>query len=223
MKKFLPLTSALVIASPASGVIIAGLLDEETDIINTGGLVASAVHFQGSGSGDPDPLFVNGIPHTLGSGSDSSLTANIGFEGDFRNGGTGLPQDGSNAVQVLLSGIGGTGTLTLSVADLSPGQTYLFQTYFDRTVGETIEATIEGETLAGIDTFKNGSNQGATLISKEFVADVDGVFDASFVRDSPGGDGNAWLSGYSIQAIPEPSTSLLGVIAALGLLRRRRP
>lgn len=109
---FLAATLGLILINSASAATIETFLfNEESDLINTGGTVHSAVHF-GPGAGDPDPLVVNGIAHTGGTASDANLTfGGTGglFEGDFRNGETGFPQDGSNIIQVLYSGIAGWG------------------------------------------------------------------------------------------------------------------
>jgi hypothetical protein len=180
--------------SAAANTIETSLLDEATDIINTGGTLVSACHFQDPSSGDPDPLVVNGIPHRVGSGSDPNLTDNFFFEGDYRNGGSGLPQDGSNIVQVLLSGIAGANPISMSVSGLTAGQEYLFQAYWEADLNESLTITVEGETVNLVQAKKPG-----VLISYQFTAGDD-TLNAFFDRDD-GGAANNWLSGYSLQEV----------------------
>jgi len=193
-----------------SQAITATLLDEETDIINTGGALVSAVHFQDPAAGDPDPLIINGIPHTVGSGSEADLTANFGFEGDFRNGASGFPQDGTNIVQVLLSGIAGANGINMEIAGLEVGKTYLFQAYWEVDRNHTLTVTFENDSLAGIEEQQDvGSGiLGGTLISHTFTAG-DTTYNAFLDRDDDeGGDPNNWLSGYSLQDLEVVSTEI---------------
>jgi methionine-rich copper-binding protein CopC len=188
--------------STANGLISIGLLDEETDIVNTGGALVSACHFQGAGTGDPDPLVVNGVSHTVGTGNDTNLTINTTGEGDFRNGGSGLPQDGSNIVQVLLSGIAYANGITMSVSGLTPGQEYLFQAYWEDDLPKSLTVTMEGTaTVNRIPAQKPG-----VLISYQFTAGDD-TLNAFFDRDdNVGGSPNNWLSGYSLQSLSAAAT-----------------
>lgn len=170
------------------------LLDEEADIINTGGAVFSAVHFQNPAAGDPSPLIVNGIPHTVGSASDANLTlgGSGSFEGDFRNGQSGL---GGN-LELLLSGIAGANNMTLDIANLTIGTTYLFQAYWEDWPTELLEFTAEGYTTTVLD-------QNANLISFTFTA-TDDTLNIS-LNKIVAVNGNEWLSGYSLQEIPSPT------------------
>lgn len=214
----------LALALPLSAATIGtSLLDEETDIVNTGGTVISAVHFQNPASGDPDPLVVNGIPHTVGTGSDTNLSINTGFEGDFRNGASGLPTDGSDLVQVLLSGIAGANGINMTIAGLTIGEQYLFQAYWEDDRGITLVLDFEGDTLNNVAAEQLiAGTPGGTLISYQFIA-TDTEFNALVDRDDAlGGDANNWLSGYSLQVVPEPSALLLSAFGAFALLRRRR-
>ena len=211
---------ALAGALPAA-TIETSLVNEESDIINTGGTLISAVHFQSPAAGDPSPLVVNGIPHTVGSGSDPKLTDNFTFEGDFRNGETGFVQDGSNIIQVLYSGIAGAPTITMSVSGLTVGKEYLFQAYWEtNNLGAVLEATIEGDTRSDLVALADKfTNPGGTVISYQFVAGDD-TLNASFNRTDTAT--NDWLSGYSLQQVPEPSAALLGALGGFLLIRRRR-
>ena len=189
--------------SATSGAIVVSLLDEESDIVKTGGPVVSAVHFQDPSEGDPSPLVVSGIPHIVGQANEPLLNDNISFEGDFRNGASGLPQDGSDIVQVLLSGIGGNNGLALNISGLTVGTEYLFQAYWEAnntTPQHSLVATIEGEVFGGISP---QGTPGGVLISRRFVAG-DGVLNTFFDRDdgATSGSPNNWLSGYSLQEIP---------------------
>jgi hypothetical protein len=186
--------------SATAGLLTTSLLNEETDIIKTGGTLVSAVHFQAAtGSGDPNPLVVNGIPHILHSNNEPKLTHNLGFEGDFRNGASGFPQDGSNILQVLLSGIAGANGMTMNISGLTAGKEYLFQAYWEANgTGQTLTTTIEGTTTGGI---APQGTPGGVLISYRFIAG-DTVLNTFFDRDDALPDGNNWLSGYSLQEIP---------------------
>jgi len=60
------------------------------------------------------------------------------------------------------------------------------------------------------------------LISYEFTA-TDGTLNTTFDRDdSLTGDTNNWLSGYSLQVVPEPSSLALLGLGGLLIARRRR-
>ena len=130
----------------------------------------------------------------MGSGSDPNLTDNFFFEGDYRNGGSGLPQDGSNIIQVLLSGIAGANPISMAVTGLTAGQKYLFQAYWEADLSESLTITLEGETVNLVQAQKPG-----VLISYQFTAGDD-TLNAAFDRDD-GGTANNWLSGYSLQEI----------------------
>lgn len=193
----------------SAGTLGSSLLSAETDIVNTGLGVHSAVHFQNPANGDPSPLVINGIPHIVGQANEPLLTDNIGFEGDFRNGQSGL---GGN-LELLLSGIAGANNLTLNISGLTIGTDYLFQAYWEAWPTEVIDFTAEGDTIQITD-------QNATLITYEFTATdtvlnilVEGVVEV---------DSNEWLSGYSLQVVPEPGSLALIGLGGLLVLRRRR-
>jgi hypothetical protein len=163
------------------------LLDEETDIINTGGALISAANFGEAA------VTINGILHGAGSASGANLT--IGgtsalFEGDFRNGQSGL---GGN-LEILLSGIAGRNSMTLAISGLVIGKEYLFQGYWEGWPTEQLDFTAEGTTI-------NVTDQNATLITFRFTA-TDDTLNIS-LNKTVAVDGNEWLSGYSLQEVPD--------------------
>ena len=190
--------------SATAGIITASLLDEETDIVNTGGALVSACHFQNPASGDPDPARGQWHPpHRWVRNNVANLTQNMSFEGDYRNGASGLPQGGSDIVQVLLSGIAGGSSINMSISGLTPGKEYLFQAYWEAngtSPQHTLTMTLEGDTLGGVGP---QGIPGGVLISYRFPAG-DNTLNAFFDRDdgATSGDLNNWLSGYSLQEIP---------------------
>ena len=124
-------TTTWAFTTAASNPFTISILDEETDIVNTGGALVSAVHFQAPG-----------IQTRLSSTASHARWApevirispiNFTFEGDFRNGGSGLPQDGSNIIQVLLSGIAGANRIIMSVTGLTAGRNTCFRPTGRRT------------------------------------------------------------------------------------------
>ncbi len=172
----------------ASAQISTTTVVDEASFVNTGGLLVSAANF------GEEEVVVNGLVHGAGSASGNNLTTNISFEGDFRNGQTAL----GGALETLFSGIGGAGTLNLTVSGLDTGTEYLFQAYWEANPANTLDATIEGDNLAPI------ADQPTGVIVSYTLTPADGELNASF--DVTGE--NAWLSGYSIQETT-PSNPLL--------------
>ena len=214
LKTLLVAVSLCVASATSSGAatIVASLLDQETDIVNTGGSLVSAANF-----GAGEVLTVNGLLHSAGTaGGGANFTINNTFQGDFRNNASGLP-DGT-PLNELLDGIAGANGITMSISGLTIGQEYLYQTYWEGNAGTTLTITMEGDNLSLVP-----DQVPAVLISYQFTA-TDSILNINIDRDDAvSGDPNNWLSGYSLQTIPEPSSSaLLGVLGAFALLRRRR-
>ena len=212
-----------LIGSASAGITITAIPNvlsdaAEATIINTGQGLLSAANF-GNDTVTGNTVDINGLLHPSGSGNafnapGFALSAS-GFEGDFR----GAPI--SNAFTVgsdmerLLRGIKGGDPTTMTISGLTPGDHYLFQAYWETDDADTFTVTIEGDTETGI--VVNQPN--GAVIGYDFVA---GDTELNFSLDGETVAGNKWISGYSLQAIPEPSAALLGALGALALLRRRR-
>ena len=92
-----PLLAATVLAAPATAgtIAVADLANDETQIINTGGPVVSAVNFGSAGNGN-NTVDINGISHLVSSSTnqgDLDLVApalvsdtNFTFDGTYRAG-----------------------------------------------------------------------------------------------------------------------------------------
>jgi hypothetical protein len=201
-----------LICNASAATIQISTVSTDTDIVNTGGMLVSSANFGEAA------VTINGVFHGAGSTAGTNLTDNFAFEGDFRNGQTGL---GGN-LEILFSGIAGASggaANVLSLSGLTIGQDYLFQTYWEGVVGQTLTITIEGDNTNGVADQPTG-----ILISYAFTA-IDDTLNISVDRDdASGGDPNNWLSGYSLQTVvPEPSsTALLGLGGLALILRRRR-
>ncbi len=180
------------VASSHAGTISRSLITAPSDIVNTGLGLIDARNFGGTGTAT-----VNGITHANNNGN----YAPVNFSGGF-----GDPNGGvfSGDLFSLLDGIAGTTNAnepgTFSVGGLTPGQEYLFQTYWivkDNFGSRKLNVTFEGDSLNNIDA--NGNTSEAVLISYNFTA-TDTTLDASVFAD--GGDNNTWLNGYSLQNAP---------------------
>lgn len=186
--------------------------NDQSQIVNTGGTVVSAANFGEAA------VTINGIAHAAGSAGAANLTLNDTFQGPFRGpdwtdyvGAAGFTDE----MATLLQGIAGndSGPLTLAISGLTEGQDYLFQAYWEADSGETLTVNFEGDTEAIVD------QEPGTLISYTFTAG-DETFNASFAASVA----NPWISGYSLQVIPEPSTAaaLFGVVGLCAVALRRR-
>jgi hypothetical protein len=101
----------------------------------------------------------------------------------------------------MLEGIGGGSFLEMVIGNLTPGQEYLFQAYWEANNWgpgtQTLSVTIEGDTLTRV-----ASQAPAVLMAYRFVAGDDTLEIIMDRDDGLGGDGNNWLSGYSLQEVP---------------------
>jgi len=201
--------------STNAGTITVGVLDEEIDIVNTGLTLIEASNFGGTGVAT-----VNGITHA----NSNSTYGPVNFSGAF-----GDPNPGvfTGDFFTLIDGIAGTDEAnepgTLSVAGLTIGQAYLFQSYWlvkNNFGTRTLDVTFEGsDSQTGIAANPNTSE--AVLISYQWTA-LDDTLNVSFASGDPN---NVWSQGFSLQEVPEPSTFALATLGLLGLLacgRRRR-
>ena len=233
-------TAIMALAVCAVGALQAGtittssLTNNESDIVNLGTPVISAVNF-GSTQGGTMSVDINGINHEVasaannGTGADllSGVAINSTFDGHYRTG-QATASGYTGDMQNLMSGIAGRaapGPIELDISGLTVGQDYLFQGYWEaNNFNQTASVTFEGtDTLGGI----SGDGTLGVLISYEFTAS-DTMLDADLTHT--GGTDNIWWLGYSLQeqvAVPEPGTcvmwSVLGLgFAVFGLSRSRR-
>lgn len=201
--------AAALVGSASAATIVASTVTSTTSIINTsgtGGSVVSAANFGEAA------VTVNGILHGAGSAAGANLTHNFGFEGDFRNGQTGH----GGVLETLFSGIAGANGITMSISGLTVGREYLYQAYWEGWPDQSLNVTIELDTLNNVADAALG-----VLISYQFTA-TDNTLNIFMDLTNVSG-GNNWLSGYSLQTtVPEPSAALLGGLGLLALLRRRR-
>jgi len=184
-------TLALAAMPTHAGVISTGTLTTETDIVNLGGHVIEAANFGGTGIAT-----VNGITHA----NTNSTYTPVNFSGAY-GGATGFSGDLHTLVNGLAGTAAGNSPGTLSVGGLTPGNDYLFQTYWivkDNFTTRKMNVTFEGDSLANINA--NPTTSEAVLISYDFTA-ADDTFNASF--DGTGPDDNEWISGFSLQS-PDP-------------------
>ncbi|MEM9347993.1 MAG: PEP-CTERM sorting domain-containing protein [Planctomycetota bacterium] len=225
MKKLLTTTALLLSAGLTLGAEPATItsvdLVDENSIINTGGDVVSAVNLGSPQAVSTVDATVNGILHKVASAANAGdgadlipeLTINSTFDGGFRT--TFNPFSGD--LNNLIGGIAGTpapGPLELDITGLSIGTTYLFQAYWETgTTNQTGTVTIEGDSLAGI----NSTN--TQLISYTFEATDT---ELNFELLQTGGSDSIWLSGYSLQVVPEPGSLALIGLGGVMVLRRRR-
>lgn len=214
----------------AAPILTSQLTNNESDIVNTGGTVIAAVNFgsqEAVGGVSTLTVDINGISHEVASvstsdGDAADLIANVStnstFDGhfrDYRSTFVGYTGDLQNLIAGI-AGITAPGPLTVDISGLTPGETYLFQGYWEaNNVNSVVTVGFEEtDSLTGI-----SGNGMATLISYEFTAGDD-TLNVSLTQTA-GGD-NPWLQGFSLQAVPEPgSMALIGLGGVMVLCRRR--
>lgn len=218
-KTLLTCASAAAFAGSAqAATVTATLFDEVTNLEVTGGDVVAAFSYGDSPGTVASPINVNGISHLaiLNTGTTGAVTTTAsGNVGDFRAGGTGLPS--GDTVRTLFTGIVAGGSITIDISGLTIGETYLYQAYWEhRNTSNLLDVTIEGVTTTGLSA---NTDPGGTLLSVEFIA-TDNTLNSFFDYQATS---NNWISGFSLQVVPEPgSLALLGLGGLLIGARRRR-
>ncbi|YCM46876.1 DNRLRE domain-containing protein (plasmid) [Verrucomicrobiaceae bacterium 227] len=79
-----------------------------------------------------------------------------------------------------------------------------------------------GTALSTFDSAGGTASYGIALDPAFFAADPDGLVTLAIVDNTPNTNGIGWTDGATLTLVPEPSSALLGSLALLGLLRRRR-
>jgi hypothetical protein len=131
------------------------------------------------------------------------------------------PEGWADQIVYFTSGIAGATSIDMDVFGLTPGENYLFQTYWEANDHNQVATmTFEG---TDVETGITGNGTVGVLIGYTFTAG-DNTLDVEFVPTAwtGGATTNMWLQGYSLQAIPEPSTGLLLTLGLVGLGMRRR-
>ncbi|BCU79849.1 PEP-CTERM sorting domain-containing protein [Luteolibacter sp. LG18] len=177
----------------------AGTAANLVDTTNAGSGISLNVTFSPTSTGFGGAAFNNTDPGTTVPG-----LLNQGFatgDGVFANNGT-------------------TGFVTLSLTGLAANSSYAITVYGGRNTSWTSgSAAIQsGDGTSTLGTYGNRQSLTFTIL-----ADNTGA--ASFRFTEQGGTNtadSATLNAMSITAVPEPSAALLGSLAVLGLLRRRR-
>lgn len=140
---------------------------------------------------------------------------------DFYNDGTALLEEGSYTNGLTASGV----DFRLDISGFTIGQEYLVQFI---VADSRTDAGIVGRTMQ-IDGYSaNIANQDSTTYQYAFGDSRYAVVTARFVANEqdfsfrPLAGGSMQINGVQILTIPETSTTLLGGLGALALLRRRR-
>jgi hypothetical protein len=226
--------TALLAGSAQAGTLTASPFITESDLVVTGGAVHVAVIFGDGGDGQSASIdrVVNGITHN-GYSDFGPLSANgtqtfsgvdvttAGFNsiGDFRNQNSRYPVADEPVLNELFQGIiPASGVSTIAVSDLTIGEEYLLQVYWEHAgASVSYDFTVEGVQTTGL-TQAVSDPQVGTLLSTTFVAGDDELNMAFDYEQST----NHWISGFSLQVVPEPSSLALMGLGGLLIARRRR-
>ncbi len=181
---------ALATGSASAKITTHTVVDEST-IVNTGAALVSAANF------GEVAVTVNSLLHGSETGAGTNLTFNSRFEGALRANPLPAPLD------TLFRGIAGAPSISLDISGLEIGTEYLFQAYWEDNAGQTMNVTMEGDTLSGLADQPTG-----VVISYTFTAGDD-TLNTTFTRvDS---SDKTWLSGYSLQKVTPTNPELAAI------------
>ena len=219
----------LALSGSASAAVITfsaeSFLDEAQ--ISTNGTLVEAANFGSSST----TQVLNGITFTAAAVSSANLTVQNGtFSSNNSNYNaaihtiTGVTAAEGNALFNFFVFGSGTGSDLVTLSGLTVGVQYEFQVLFvdDRTNNgipdRTMTVSLVGGTLADGTGPLDHTSSNVQLVTGTFTASA--LTQGFDISESVGN--NVKINAYQLRVVPEPSVALLGSMALLGLLRRRR-
>ena len=219
----------LALGGSASAAVITfsaeNFLDEA--LISTTGTLVEAVNF---GTSSTDQV-LNGITFTAAGASSANLTVQVGTANsnpdnynDAIHTITGVTVAEGNALFDFFVFGSGAGSDLVTLSGLTVGVQYEFQVLFvdDRTTNSIPDRTMTVSLVGGGPSDGTGpldhTSSNVQLVTGTFTANA--VTQGFDISESVGD--NVKINAYQLRVVPEPSVTLLGGLALLGLLRRRR-